>query len=155
VLGIVIGVQQAYRRAPELARGAKPAARALEHDRERDQVGRALHEKVGRAGLEKPHRHVGVAGARHQDHRHLEAPRLDRVQQIERGAVRQAIACEQHVHVADGDALERLGDGAGDGQLDVRCVTREVTMRPVLVGEIVFHIEYADGVHGVLSPLVP
>ena len=40
-------------------------------------------------------------------------------------------------------------------QLDVGRMTREVTMRPVLVGAIVFHIEHADGVHGVLSPLGP
>ena len=155
VFGMMLGVEEADRCPPELARRAKPATRTLEHDRKRGQILRALHEVVGRARFEKAHRHVGVARTGHQHDRHFQASRFDRVEQVQRRPVRKAIAREQHVHVADRDAFERLGDGARDGQLDVRRVTREVTMRQLLIDRIVFHIEHADGIHGVFNPLVP
>ena len=81
--------------------------------------------------------------------------RLDGVQQIETGAVGKAIVREHHIHVADRDALDRLGHRPHDGELDVGRVTDEVTVGRLLIGGIAFDVEHADGVHVVFSPLVP
>ena len=72
VLRMVLGVEHTDRRVPALGRGAEPAVRALEHDRQGGQILRTLHQIVGGTGLEQAHRGVGVARAGHEYHRHLE-----------------------------------------------------------------------------------
>src|SRR5207237_5488423 len=84
-----------------------------------------------------------------------EASRLDRVEQIEAGTVREAIVREHHVHVADRDALDRLGDGPDDGQLDMGCVTHEMTVGQLLIGGIAVDIQHTDRVHGLFQPSRP
>ena len=155
VLRMVLGVEHTDRRVPALGRGAKPAVCALEHDRQGGQIVRTLHQIVGGSGLEQADRGVGVARGGHENHRHFEPARLDGVQQIETGPVGEAIVREHHIHVADRDALDRLGHGAHDRELDVRRVTHEVTVGRFLIGGITLDVEHADGVHGVFGPLVP
>src|SRR5262249_61845423 len=48
-----------------------------------------------------------------------------------------------------------LSHGPDDGELDVRRLPHEVTVRRLLIGGIAFDVEHPDGVHGVFSPLVP
>ena len=122
--------------------------------------GELVREAVARAAKRSPFYKERLAGARVRPSSIRSLADLVAIpptsrQEVQRRPVGKAIAREQDVHVADRHPLERLADGADDGQLDVRGVAREVTMRQVLIEGIVFHIEHADGVHGVLSPLVP
>src|SRR5581483_12069657 len=104
----------------ELVGGPKPSVGAFDDGGEDVRVARALDHVIGRTSLEEPDGSIHVAGAGDEDDGEPEASRLHCLEQLEPGAVGQAVVGEEEVDVAAGETVEGLLDRSDDGERDVR-----------------------------------
>jgi hypothetical protein len=147
VLGIVFRVEDPDGCPPELARRLEPAKRPLQHGGQRVEVAGPLDDVIGGAGLEEAHRRVGVAGARHQDDRHLDLSGLDGFEQLQPRPVRQPVVGQYQVDRLGGQVLEGAPDRGHLGELQVPGMALEVPPCQFPVGRIVLDVQDAEGRH--------